>query len=41
MIKMLNLFKIFENFNFEIVSDFGFRASNFARGTPKVTFSEI
>jgi hypothetical protein len=33
MTKIQNLFKRFENLNFWLVSDFGFRASNFARET--------
>jgi hypothetical protein len=33
MIKIRNLFKTFEDLNFWLVSDLGFRASNFARGT--------
>jgi hypothetical protein len=31
MIKIQNFFNTFENLNFELVSDFGCRASNFAR----------
>jgi hypothetical protein len=33
MIKIRNLFRGFENLNFGLVSDLGFRASDFARGT--------
>jgi len=33
MTKIQNLFSTFENLNFWLVSDFGFLASNFARGT--------
>jgi hypothetical protein len=33
MMKVQNVFKRFENLNFGLVSDFGFRASHFARGT--------
>ena len=32
MIKIRNVFTTFENLTFGLVSDFGFRASNFARG---------
>jgi hypothetical protein len=33
MIRIQNLFKAFKNLHFGLVSDFGFRASTFARGT--------